>query len=57
VGDDETDEDVFGFAGDELLLFAIRVGRKNSSRAGYFLRNQMEMDELLRLLIRVSSGS
>jgi trehalose 6-phosphate phosphatase len=57
VGDDETDDDVFAVAGEELFLFTVRVERKNNSRAGYFLRNQMEMDELLRLLIRAPCGS
>ncbi len=57
VGDDETDEDVFSLTDDGLSLFAIRVGRKNHSRAGYFLRNQEEIDELLRLLLRLPSNS
>jgi trehalose 6-phosphate phosphatase len=57
VGDDETDEDVFALTDEELCLFAIRVGRKNHSRAGYFLRNQKEIDELLRLLLRLPSIS
>jgi trehalose 6-phosphate phosphatase len=55
VGDDETDEDVFSLTDDGLSLFAIRVGRKNHSRASYFLRNQEEIDELLRLLLRLPS--
>jgi trehalose 6-phosphate phosphatase len=57
VGDDETDEDVFSLTDDGLSLFAIRVGRKNHSRAGYFLRNQEEIDFLLRLLLQLSSSS
>ncbi|MCL5745393.1 MAG: trehalose-phosphatase [Acidobacteria bacterium] len=57
VGDDETDEDVFRLTDDGLSLFAIRIGRKTHSRAGYFLRNQEEIDELLRLLLRLTSIS
>ena len=57
VGDDETDEDVFTYTGTELSLFTIRVGRKNSSHASYFLRNQLEMDDLLQFLIGISANS
>jgi trehalose 6-phosphate phosphatase len=49
VGDDETDEDVFGLEQPGRLL-AIRVGAKRSSQAAYFIRNQRDIDELLRLL-------
>lgn len=57
VVDDKTDEDVFSLTDDRLSLFAIRVGRKNHSRAGYFLRNREEIDELLHLLLRLPSIS
>lgn len=50
VGDDETDEDVFSLRHGPRL-FTIRVGRKHGSRARYFLRNQEDIDELLRLLL------
>lgn len=49
VGDDETDEDVFGLEQPGRLL-AIRVGAKRSSQAAYFIRSQNEIDELLRVL-------
>lgn len=49
VGDDETDEDVFGLEQPGRLL-AIRVGAKRSSQAAYCIRSQNEMDELLRVL-------
>ena len=55
VGDDETDEDVFARSG-ELALFGIRVGRKLRSRAAYFLRNQEEVDELLRVLTQFAGN-
>jgi trehalose 6-phosphate phosphatase len=55
VGDDETDEDVFALEDGGSSLFAIRIGRKNNSRAGYFLRDQGEIDELLRILLHLSS--
>lgn len=57
VGDDETDEDVFALADEELPLCTIRVGRKRRSRAEFFLRRQGEIDELLRLLLRLHSIS
>ncbi len=50
VGDDETDEDVFSLGQPERLL-TIRVGRKLGSQAAYFLRNQAEIDALLRRLL------
>ena len=49
VGDDETDEDVFGVLSRERLL-SIRVGADEGSRATYCLRHQGEIDELLRRL-------
>jgi len=58
VGDDETDEDVFGYDRAQRLL-AIRVGRKRGSAAGYYLPNQRAIDQLLRRILeqRVSHGS
>jgi len=51
VGDDETDEDAFASGAPEALL-AIRVGAQRPSRARYRLRNQDEIDALLRALLR-----
>jgi trehalose 6-phosphate phosphatase len=50
VGDDDTDEDVFALDRPGRLL-AIRVGRKRASRAAYYIRNQGEIDILLRDLL------
>jgi trehalose 6-phosphate phosphatase len=50
VGDDETDEDVFGLD-DPGRLLTVRVGAKGSSRAAIFLRNQRAIDGLLAQLI------
>ena len=55
VGDDETDEDVFALNG-RPPLFTIRVGQNRRSRAGYFLRGQHEVDELLRFLIEAGEA-
>jgi trehalose 6-phosphate phosphatase len=52
VGDDETDEDVFQLDQPGRLL-SIRVGRRRSSAAPYYLRNQAEIDRLLKTLIAV----
>lgn len=54
VGDDVTDEDVFGLdAGDRLV--SVRVGRSTASAAAYFLRDQGEMDRLLARLVELRS--
>jgi trehalose 6-phosphate phosphatase len=50
VGDDETDEDVFALDQPGRLL-TVRVGRKKTSAAHYFIPDQRSMDELLRTLI------
>lgn len=49
VGDDITDEDVFSSRQHGLL--GVRIGQSRSSAAGYFLRNQREIDRLLKQLI------
>jgi trehalose 6-phosphate phosphatase len=50
VGDDETDEDVFGLDHPGRLL-TVRVGPKRTSQASYYLRNQAAVDDLLRILV------
>jgi len=55
VGDDETDEDVFALDQPGQLL-AIRVGRKATSSAAYFIRGQAEIDGLLRSLLASRRG-
>ena len=55
VGDDETDEDVFGLDQPGRLL-AVRVGPKGSSEAAYYLRNQEAVDALLSELLRLRPG-
>jgi trehalose 6-phosphate phosphatase len=50
VGDDETDEDVFGL--EEGLIMGVRVGRQAGSRAQYYLKHQSEMEEVIRFLVR-----
>lgn len=50
VGDDETDEDVFQLDRPGRLL-SIRVGRKRTSVAPYYLRNQAEIDRLIGTLV------
>jgi trehalose 6-phosphate phosphatase len=55
VGDDETDEDVFGVFGPERLL-SVRVGSEPHSRASYCLKHQGEIDHLLRRLVALRAS-
>jgi trehalose 6-phosphate phosphatase len=50
VGDDETDEDAFRSARPDRLL-GIRIGQSRGSRARYRLREQRDIDRLLKALI------
>lgn len=56
LGDDQTDEDVFGLDAPGRLL-SIRVGRKRNSRATYFIRNQAEATRLLNALASYRNGN
>lgn len=49
IGDDDTDEDVFTLP--DQRIFTVRVGKKNSSQAKFFIRNQTEINLLLKTLI------
>ena len=49
IGDDETDEDVFGLA--EGLTMGVRVGLHAGSRAKYYIKHQGEVEDILRFLI------
>jgi trehalose 6-phosphate phosphatase len=55
VGDDETDEDVFRLARPAQLL-SIRIGRKQTSAARYYIRDQSEIDRLLGTLVAIREG-
>jgi trehalose 6-phosphate phosphatase len=50
IGDDDTDEEAFGLGADGWLL-GVRVGPVKKSRARFVLKDQQEIDELLRELI------
>jgi trehalose 6-phosphate phosphatase len=50
VGDDDNDEKAFALGGH---IVPVRIGRKQHSRARYYLRTQSEIDELLALLVRL----
>lgn len=52
IGDDETDEDVFSLDQPGNLL-SIRVGKKRTSSASFYLKNQREMDAFIQYLIRL----
>ncbi len=50
VGDDVTDEDVFALDQPGRLL-SIRVGRKETSQASFFIQSQKEIDVFLEALV------
>lgn len=50
IGDDETDEDVFGLR--EGLMMGVRIGRQPQSRAGYYLNHQTEIEAVIRFLVQ-----
>lgn len=52
VGDDDTDEDIFALDRPGRLL-TIRVGHVRASLASHYLRDQAEIDGLLRVLVRL----
>ena len=52
VGDDVTDEDVFELDQPGRLL-CIRVGQSRKSAAPWFLRDQREIDMLLKKLVEL----
>lgn len=54
VGDDETDEDVFRLDQPGRLL-TIRVGARRGSEAAYCVRDQRQIDALLRALVGLRS--
>jgi trehalose 6-phosphate phosphatase len=51
VGDDVTDEDVFALRDPRILT--VRIGKKNTSSARFFLKTQAEITTVLRLLVEV----
>lgn len=55
VGDDTTDEDVFALDEPGQLL-SVRVGKSEESQAAYYLEDQGEMDELLKLMGEARRG-
>jgi len=50
AGDDKTDEDAFALAESKKFL-GVRVGKKRDSLAGFYIKNQREIDRLLKALI------
>jgi len=50
IGDDDTDEDVFSLPNARIMT--VRVGKKSSSQAQFYIRNQSEVGRLLRTILR-----
>lgn len=55
VGDDTTDEDVFALDEPGQLL-SVRVGKSDESQAAYYLEDQREIDDLLRVMGEARRG-
>ncbi len=55
IGDDDTDEDVFGLA--EGLMMGVRVEHRAESRARYYLKHQGEIDDVIRFLVQCLDGT
>jgi len=53
VGDDDTDEDVFSLRDPRIVT--VRIGQKKSSQAQYYLKDQTEIQKLLKYLLRSCS--
>ena len=49
VGDDETDENVFGLT--EGLAMGVRIGKQADSRAKFYLKRQGEIEDIIRFLV------
>jgi trehalose 6-phosphate phosphatase len=50
IGDDDTDEDVFGLV--DAPVLSVRVGRKKSSAARYYIERQSQMKKLLSTILK-----
>jgi trehalose 6-phosphate phosphatase len=50
IGDDDTDEDIFSLP--DSRIFTVRVGKKRSSSAKFYIQRQSEMNKLLKTLLR-----
>jgi trehalose 6-phosphate phosphatase len=50
VGDDETDEDVFSLP--DARIVTVRIGKKKTSAARFYLERQYEITALLRYLVK-----
>ena len=54
VGDDDTDEDVFTLPDEGILT--VRVGKKSSSAAQFFLERQSEIRRMILLALKAKAG-
>lgn len=50
IGDDDTDEDVFSLP--NARIFTVRVGKKATSQAQFFIKNQVEIDRTIKTILR-----
>jgi len=57
IGDDDTDEDIFGLPYQSGQIMSVRVGKKNKSQASYFINRQSEINRLIKTLIKYHKSS
>lgn len=50
IGDDETDEAVFSLSSSQILT--VRVGKIKNSKSQFYIKNQSDMDRLLKTIIK-----
>lgn len=50
IGDDDTDEDVFSLP--NARIFSVRVGKKDTSQAQFYLHEQKDVERLLKTILR-----
>lgn len=57
IGDDDTDEDVFGLPPTDGQVMTVRVGKKKASQAQYFIPRQTDINQVLKLLVEFHEKS
>ena len=51
IGDDDTDEDIFGLRYNNGQIMTARIGKKRKSQAGYYVDRQSDINRVLKSLL------